>query len=823
MRAAKVVQIVAAVMVILLISSALSGATSAAPPPGTKYIVFEGHVKNQRSGGPLVGVTIELHMSAWIRSSQWVLADTTQTDTSGAFRFRRQYASSTIYTVREKNPLFYRSTGVVAPGARVIDNDTVEYANPGAGTYDGIVFWDRFDYVTFPTPTPTPVTTDFVITDLEVTQAVQDLDNNVPLIRGKRTYVRVHVKANDGNHSGVLGEFQFASKAGETIWIKAGNSGGRIKVREYPGRGFRDHSFFVEVPPNMLGGNTFTIYFRMNYDKAVPEVNHANNWTSETHSLIQSPPLRIKIYNVQYEDGGAWHAARFKDIIMLVSWLQRAYPVPSVNWHVSTLYWPFDDPPGATSGDCGRVNSLLWSEWVLDGQPNRRYYGMVTDTGSWMRGCAAGIPAMMASGPTGTGAWGWNAWDTDGSYGDFYGAHELGHCYGRAHTACSGSEGGPDPAYPYPGGWIGAPLDGRTAYGWDVELRQVYPPFWTDIMTYCPYEWISDWTYKAIRNRLVAEAAAPAMAAIARQPRVAVSGSANTEKGTATLGTLRLFTDAVAADPPRPSDEWKISLYSQKGSLLASHSFTPRTDRGVGEEGDPLAAIQEILPWDEGTARIDVEYRGRQVASKPVSFNAPTVTVTQPNGGEVLSGDTATARWDATDADGDKLSYAIQYSPDAGVTWETVAVELPGNEHEVALSTLPGSKSALFRVIASDGVRSGQDESDAVFEVTGKPPRAIVLSPKLHTSYSTGQQVVLAGEGYDVEDGVLGDEALSWSSDLQGDLGTGRLLALTNLGAGTHTITLRATDIDKATGSDTTVLFVDVPLEIVSLPAVTKP
>ena len=85
----KAARVAATTIVTLLVFAAAIATTSAAPPPQTKYIVFEGHVRNQRSGGPLVGVTLELHISPYIRSSQAVIADTTQTDASGAFHLRQ--------------------------------------------------------------------------------------------------------------------------------------------------------------------------------------------------------------------------------------------------------------------------------------------------------------------------------------------------------------------------------------------------------------------------------------------------------------------------------------------------------------------------------------------------------------------------------------------------------------------------------------------------------------------------------------------------------------------------------------------------------------
>ena len=531
------------------------------------------------------------------------------------------------------NPLLYLSTGAVAPGGAVISNDVVQYVVTGAGSHSGIIFYDRrlvivtttptatptSTYVTRPTQTPTitptPITVDLWPEALEVTQAIQDLDNSVTLIAGKRTYVRAHVRANDDNHPGVLGEFKFSTNVGATDWLPAENPGGRIKVREWPGRGFRDHSYYIEVPPSMVASEgTLVVWFRLNNDHAVPEYNYGNNLLLESVPLVESPPMKIKIYNVKYQANSSWHAASFDDIIALVSWLRRAYPVPSVNWQISTLYWPYSNPPGAGENDCLKVDTLLYFHWYNDGSPaGRHYYGMVTDTGSWMRGCAPSIPSITASGPTGSGTWGW---DSDGTYGDWYGAHELGHSYGRAHTACSGTEGGPDPNYPYAGGLIGVPGDGSTFYGWDIEKKVVYPPYWTDIMTYCSWLWMSDHTYHGIRGRLLAETAMTS-AAMVVDDALLVTGMANGTAGTADLNTLYRLSDIAAAETPTPSDDWALALYGAGDALLARYPFTPKFDSELeaGEDARRLhlrdaglarwagAGGRRISGWRGGVSR----------------------------------------------------------------------------------------------------------------------------------------------------------------------------------------------------------------------------
>ena len=54
--------------------------------------------------------------------------------------------------------------------------------------------------VDIPALISSPNATDLVVDAIEVTQSVQDLNNSVPLIGGKRTFVRVYVHSNDTPH-----------------------------------------------------------------------------------------------------------------------------------------------------------------------------------------------------------------------------------------------------------------------------------------------------------------------------------------------------------------------------------------------------------------------------------------------------------------------------------------------------------------------------------------------------------------------------------------------------------------------------------------------
>lgn len=669
------------------------------------------------------------------------------------------------------------------------------------------------------TPTPTRTGTpgtDLLVDAIEITQAIQDLNNTVVLIADKRTYARAHVHSTSGSAANVLGQFTVSRGGPAAGPYVADNAGARITVRASPDRALVNDSFFFEVPPHLLGAGSVQVCFEVNPDHFVPESNYGNNTMCRSVTMTTSPPVKIAIYRVSYTVGTTTHVADWDDVFMMISWMRRAYPIPYLDWSIDTLAWTGSSAP-PTAG-CGSVNSELASLRTLDGSPaGRRYYGMVIDTGGFMRGCTTTIPGFTASGPTGdpTGHTFTN-WDTDDSYGDWYGAHEMGHAHGRHHTLCRGDEAGPDTAYPYPNGIIGGPTGNTDRYfGWDIELRQVYDGDWTDIMTYCDDEWMSNYTYNGIRSQLTSELASVAGVQRAAGEYLAVFGSADLPAGSAELGTLYRLTDPLLSEPPQPSLEWVLQLQAPDGDPVASYPFTPKASiMGPGPGDEQPALISEMVPWAEKTGRVAILFRGEVVTERVVSENSPAVTLLYPNGGQHLAGEEVVVEWEAWDADQDELTYALQYSPNAGETWETLATGIRERMHAVDLDWIPGTNAGRFRVIATDGVNTGIGQSEGTFSVRRKAPMALIIEPAQGQRYVPGQQVMLVGEGYDQEDGNLPNHAFWWTSDRQGLLGEGPRVSATGLQEGWHVITLSAVDSNQDTGIASVEVFVGPPAEL---------
>jgi len=83
------------------------------------------------------------------------------------------------------------------------------------------------------------------------------------------------------------------------------------------------------------------------------------------------------------------------------------------------------------------------------------------------------------------------------------------------------------------------------------------------------------------------------------------------------------------------------------------------------------------------------------------------------------------------------------------------------------------------------------------------PPIATIHEPQDGASYQFGETVTFSGSGEDPEDGALTGGSLTWTSNQDGQIGTGATLTHNDLSVGNHRIILTARDSEGWTGKDT--------------------
>jgi hypothetical protein len=117
------------------------------------------------------------------------------------------------------------------------------------------------------------------------------------------------------------------------------------------------------------------------------------------------------------------------------------------------------------------------------------------------------------------------------------------------------------------------------------------------------------------------------------------------------------------------------------------------------------------------------DIQGHLVPSTGVDTTPPNVTVTFPNGGQILVGNRATnVTWTASDASG-IAGVSIYLSLDNGATYEPIALGL-GNSGSFAWvpANRPATNTVRIRVVATDNAsNTNQDESNDPFTIVPPP------------------------------------------------------------------------------------------------------
>ncbi len=325
-------------------------------------------------------------------------------------------------------------------------------------------------------------------------------------------------------------------------------------------------------------------------------------------------------------------------------------------------------------------------------------------------------------------------------------------------------------------------------------------------------QWISAHNYKKIYYKLVDESASASVQSKAvdedgNQEYLYATGIISQEDLVELLQFRKLMLPAGSDDLPGEGS-YSLELQGEDGSVLFTRYFEVASE---ASEAD-IIFFSETMPYHEDTTLILLAHNDIVLETLSISVNTPEVTVIYPNGGESLSG-TETLSWTATDADGEDLTYDVQYSIDEGETWKAIAIGLKQDSYDWDTTQAPGSTLALIRVSASDGVNTGRDDSDMPFTLEEKSPETIILSPEDSTTFFLGKSVEFEGRAYDPEDGPLEENSLTWSSDVDGILGSGESLFLDDLTAGDHVISLTAEDSDENTVTEEILITISFILD----------
>ncbi|MEM9663582.1 MAG: T9SS type A sorting domain-containing protein [Bacteroidota bacterium] len=220
---------------------------------------------------------------------------------------------------------------------------------------------------------------------------------------------------------------------------------------------------------------------------------------------------------------------------------------------------------------------------------------------------------------------------------------------------------------------------------------------------------------------------APTHVANAQEPltdALVVAALVKPEEGTASvLATMRRQARRAELTPSGGA-AYTVQALDAAGAVLAEGATPGYEVTAHGRLETPQTMLPVFLPHQDGVAAFRILEQGVPLAEQPVSASAPTVQLLVPNGGEHLTEGTVTIRWTGGDADGDAVSYHVEYLTAPAGTWQSLGLVPPGQPTEltVTVADLAPSTTARFRVVASDGLRTSQDLSDADFSTDPSSP-----------------------------------------------------------------------------------------------------
>ena len=171
--------------------------------------------------------------------------------------------------------------------------------------------------------------------------------------------------------------------------------------------------------------------------------------------------------------------------------------------------------------------------------------------------------------------------------------------------------------------------------------------------------------------------------------------------------------------------DYFIKLLDSGGALIQENSFGVSFTMNVEPEGlidVDTASFVIAIPYDESakaaTASIQIAKNDLVLDEYIISANSPAVSVSYPNGGEILgANEECSLNWQGTDVDGDSISYSILFSSDAGLTWNVLALNVNDTTFTWSIPSNTNSTECLIKVLASDGVNTSTDLSDSLFSV----------------------------------------------------------------------------------------------------------
>ena len=238
-------------------------------------------------------------------------------------------------------------------------------------------------------------------------------------------------------------------------------------------------------------------------------------------------------------------------------------------------------------------------------------------------------------------------------------------------------------------------------------------------------------------------------------------------------------TDAESGTLTGESLLWQSDL----DGVLGTGGLLTRSDLSTGTHRITLSATDPA--GGSGTASVSLSI---------VENRAPVVSIVSPaDGTQVLAGVEVSLSGSANDPEDGAV-------PAAALAWGSNLDGSLGSGAQISTASLSVGTHTIS-LTATDTRGLAGTSSIALEVLANGVPSVTISEPVDGLEALEGTEVTFVGEAVDAEDGAVTGDALSWSSSLDGDLGTGGTVSTTSLSLGDHVVTLTASDLQGQTGS----------------------
>ena len=705
----------------------------------------------------------------------------------------------------------------------------------------GYIYWNTSALKRIP-DNADPIELDYVIDWAEVTQAIQNGDNNVPLVAQHATYVRVYSHELKGESPAFVRAALHGQGANGAALPGSPLYSGWVDVpNAVPSRADTDETFLFTLPEDWLSEGDISLELEINPvigGQQAFETDKSNNSYDAGKFHFEPKGICVVTYPVAavtvfmgvelVQENTAVYQQTYQRAETMLPAVMSAAPTGVVLYKAngdpfdlrvkadreelkSTMgsLAAFGDSPFLCGGSFTAVQGLVHPNAELPDNPEggkTSGQGFSSPPVSWIQ---------MSTDPTIL-----DGYNSPGS--GTRAAHELAHATGNGHIGCNVTV--QDNSYPYPTDQLDFNDDEDSHWGYDgITDAAINPVENKDFRTYCSPKWVSDYTWKNIGDFMTVQAQKNGLLADHMDaPILTIRTQFDEETGTGAIGTGWLLEETDLTETQRQllleSDgllgsetEQAIVLRDAQGQMLFLQPIV-NDEPHEAEKEPPLMGVTiysdlNVLPFDYDADVIQLVDRRTElvVDEVKVSDNHPVVS-----GVEAVydaTDETVAVKWQARDADGDDLQYMVRYSADGGETWRVMAIEIRELNIKVSVKEQPGAdRTAVVQVIATDGVHAGWGESEP-FSVPKKKPKAWIVNKPQDGELKAmqGDTLSLSARGFDAEDARF--DLSIFLDDEQ--VGSGRFLHLPLMDPGEFTVRLEVRDGDGNVARDTVGLVVD--------------